>query len=168
MEKLQKLKKMKIFSTFSDEELKEVARVALEKIYPSGSPIISEDRESPGLFMLVSGEVHVTKKMPSVTESGVETIAKLGPGDHFGEMSLIDGKPASASIIASEPTICFAIKTDGYKKLVSQNPIIALKIYQFFTLSLCERLRRTDSFLMEELLRRRKASFDKTLLAGSI
>lgn len=168
MEKLAKLKKMKIFSNFSDDELKEVARVAVEKIYPSNVAIIEENRESPGLFLTESGEVHVVKKMSPVSDMGRETIAKLGPGDHFGEMSLIDGKPASASVIASEPTICFVIKNEVYKKMIKEHPIIALKMYQFFAMSLCDRLRRTDAFLMEELLKKYKSSFDKSLLSGGI
>jgi len=168
MEKLEKLKKMKIFSDFSDEELKDVFRYTMEKIFPSGNSIVRENRESPGLFLIVSGQVHVTKKIPSVVDSGSETLAMLGPGDHFGEMSLIDGEPASASIVASEPTICFAIKNNEYRKMIKENPVIALKLYRFFTQALCERLRRTDSFLMEELLKRKKAAFDKSLLAGSI
>ena len=167
MEKLVKLKKMKIFKDFGDEELMQVSRVTMEKIFPSGKLIIREGETDAGLFMLVSGEVHVTKKVPNSSEPGQETIARLGSGDHFGEMSLIDGEPASATIVASEPTICFVLKADDYKNILKENPIIALKIYRFFTHSLCDRLRRTDTFLMEELLKRRKASFDKSLLASS-
>jgi CRP-like cAMP-binding protein len=168
MEKLNKLRKMKIFSSFSDDELLQVSRAAVEKIFPSRAEIIQEGKTSQGLFLIVSGEVHVTKHISAGLENGQETLTKLGATDHFGEMSLIDGKPASASIIASEPTICFVLKKEDYVKLLSDNPIIALKLYRFFTESLCERLRKTDLYLMEELLKRRKTTFDKTLLAGSI
>ena len=168
MEKLERMKKMKIFSGFSEEELRHVARAAMEKIFPSRGILIEEGKASPGLFLIESGEVHVMKKVPSASESGQETIATLGPGDHCGEMSLIDGKAASASIIASQPTICFVLKKDAYTKLLNENPIVALKLYRFFTQSLCERLRKTDSFLMEQLVKRRKADFDKSILAGSI
>ena len=168
MEKMGKLKKMKVFMDFSEEELRHVARAAIEKIFPSRETLIEEGKASPGLFLVESGEVLVVKNISSDSESGKETIAMLGPGDHCGEMSLIYGKAASASIVATQPTICFVLKKDSYTKLINENPIIALKLYRFFTHSLCERLRKTDSFLMEELVKKRKATFDRSLLAGSI
>ena len=168
MEKTAKLRKMKIFKSFTEDELKEVSRVAIEKIFPSNGAIIEENKNSDGLFFISTGTVHVSKKMPTLSEMSSEVIAKLGPGDHFGEMSLIDGKPASASIIAAEATICFEIKTEDYRSLISENPPIALKLFQYFTKALCDRLRKTDTFLLEELMRNRKSAIDKTLLSGSI
>ena len=149
MEKADRLKQMRIFADFGDEEIREVARLALEKIYPAGGKIVKEGELGEGLFTIVEGEVNVTKKLPHSKD--VEVLASLKAGDHFGEMGLIDGKIASATILALKPTICFVIKRKDYYDLLAQEPIVAMKLYRFYTKTLCDRLRRTDAFLLEEL-----------------
>ena len=152
--KVERLKKMRIFSDFGSDEIHQVAKIAMEKIYPAGGNIINEGEVGEGLFTIVEGEVQVKKRMPGFKEQ--ESLADLKAGDHFGEMGLIDGKSASASIVATTPAICFVIKRKDYQDLLSREPIIAMKLYRFYTTTLCERLRRTDAYLLEELSRNKR------------
>lgn len=163
--KAERLKKMKIFKDFGNEEILKVARVAMEKIYPAGGVIIKEGEVGEGLFSIVDGEVEIRKKIPG--EPAEKSLAVLKEGDHFGEMSLIDGKSASASVVALKPTICFVVKKNDYLELVGKEPIIAMKLYRYYTTTLCERLRKTDAFLLEEMVRNRR-KIDPTILGSSL
>ncbi len=158
---------MNIFKDFSDDELARIAKVAVEKIFPAGGCIVEEGKPGPGLFLVESGEVEVRKDVGG-SNADREYIAKINAGDHFGEMSLLDGEPASASVVAKEPTICFVLKADEYKKLLGDNPFIAMKLYRYFSLSLCERLRKTDGYITSELLKKKKSRINPDLLAGTV
>lgn len=163
-EKADRLKKMKIFKDFGSEEILKVARVAMEKIYPAGGIIIKEGEVGEGLFSIVDGEVEIRKKLPG--EKSEKSLAVLKEGDHFGEMSLIDGKSASASVVAVKPTICFVVKRNDYNDLLGREPIIAMKLYRYYTATLCERLRKTDAFLLEEIMKNRR-NIDSAILSLS-
>lgn len=152
--KAERLKRMKIFKDFGNEEILKVARVAMEKIYPAGGVIIKEGEVGEGLFSIVDGEVEIRKRMPGGQTE--KSLAVLKEGDHFGEMGLIDGKSASASVVAIRPTICFVVKRNDYHDLLGKEPIIAMKLYRYYTTTLCERLRRTDAFLLEEIMKNRR------------
>ncbi len=164
MEKAERLTQTRIFHDFGEEEIKRVASIAMEKIYPAGKDIISEGTVGEGLFVIIEGEVNVNKCLPESEE--IETLAILGPGDHFGEMALIDGRIASATIVAMQSTVCFVLKRDDYYDMIAKEPIIAMKLYRFYTKTLCERLRRTDSFLLKELVRN-KNKIEPGILDGS-
>lgn len=164
MEKTERLQKMRIFKDFGADEIGSVAKAAVEKIYPAGSSIVKEGELGEGLFTIFDGEVNVNKRLPDSPDT--ETLAVLKTGDHFGEMGLIDGKTASATILANKPTICFVIKRKEYYELLAREPIIAMKLYRFYTSALCERLRRTDAFLLDEL-KRNKGKIDRSLLHSS-
>jgi len=167
MDKIRKLKRMRIFKDFSEEELARTAKAAVEKIFPAGACIVEEGEPGQGLFLVESGEVEICKDAGD-PGGGREFIAKIGPGDHFGEMSLLDGQPASASVVARVPTICFVFKVDKYEDLLSENPVIAMKLYRFFSVSLCERLRKTDAYFTKELLKKKKAATSSYLFAGTV
>lgn len=164
MDKAQRLQTIRIFEGFGSDEIHHVAAVAVEKIYPKGTAIIQEGELGEGLFAIVEGEVEVNKRLSQSDEE--ITLVDLKPGDHFGEMGLIDGKPGSASIIAKQPTICFVIKRGEYFELLAREPIIAMKLYRFYAQTLCERLRQTDDFLLLEH-ERNKDAVSKGVIKGS-
>jgi CRP-like cAMP-binding protein len=84
-------------------------------------------------FFIESGEAKVTSK-------GAE-IAKLGPGDHFGEIALIDGGPRSATVTAATDLFCYGITFWEFRPLVEKNGTMAWKLLQ----ALAKRLRAADT-----------------------
>src|SRR6195256_1055702 len=89
-ERTMALKAVPFFTTLSDKELDVIRAVATEKSYPKNAVVLTEGEMGDSLYMIQSGKV----KVFIGDEDGREIILKiLGPGDFFGEMSMIDKQP---------------------------------------------------------------------------
>ena len=144
MEDIKILKKITLFEDLKITEIMNVAMVAKKIKYIAGDLIFDEDTPGDSLYVVKSGRVKVTKK----DSDGVEhLLAYLEPGEYFGEISLIDNSPRSASVFAEEPTQLLMIKRSDFKNLVAGDKEIERKFYRSFTKVLCERLRVTNDNL---------------------
>jgi CRP/FNR family transcriptional regulator, cyclic AMP receptor protein len=131
------LKQIPLFSGLKDCELEEINKLALSKKCSKDTIILLEDEEGDTLFILIKGKVKVT----TFSESGKELIFSiLGEGDFFGDMSLLDGKPRSATIISLEESELRMIRRSDFNNLIEKHPRIALKLLEELT----SRLRRAD------------------------
>jgi CRP-like cAMP-binding protein len=118
-------------------ELSRLAELMRERSYPKGSVILFEDDPGDSLFVVRSGRV----KVVLVGEDGREVILGiLGPGEHFGELSLIDGQPRSAHVIAIEDTQLVVLRREDFRRRVEQSPALAWALLS----ALSKRLRRAD------------------------
>lgn len=97
-----------------------IARRAVEVEFPKGRRIARQGEIETGFFLIVSGSV-------SVIRDG-EGIARLGPGEFFGELSLLDRRPRIASVVADEPTICLALPSWEFQQLLETEPRIAAAV----------------------------------------
>ena len=120
------LKQTDIFSALSQRELKRVARMARVRDFVSGDVIVKEGNKAAGCFIIASGEVEVVK---SKNGSSPVVLSKLGPGEVFGEMSVIETRPRFATVRASADTKCVAIKRDDFRSELRMHPEIALKLF---------------------------------------
>jgi CRP/FNR family transcriptional regulator, cyclic AMP receptor protein len=107
------LRGVPLFATASDKELRRVADVAREERFRTGEDIVTEGRPSGPFFLLTGGDAEVLV--------GGEAKSKLGPGDFFGEMSLIDGAPRSATIRAITDVTALAITSWDFLALLERN-----------------------------------------------
>jgi len=73
-----------------------------------------------GFFMVARGAVRVVRDGTTIT--------RLGPGDFFGELSVLDGRPRVAQVVADEPTVCLALATWDFEAVVKEEPAVALAI----------------------------------------
>jgi len=148
MENVRVLRKINIFKQLKGLELVQINRIARTRTFNSGERIIEEGSTGECFYIIKFGEVRVMKK---TKKGGEEVIAVLGPFDHFGEMSLFDKSPRSASIIASEN--CELIEIDGkdLEKLMAQNPALSERIYRNIISSLCIRLRAANEHMVRAL-----------------
>ena len=90
--------------------------------YRRGDRIVLEGNLGDALYLIVSGQVAVVKNLNSDKR---KTLAKLGPGGIFGEMSLLDGQPHAASIVALEETELSTMSQDEFQALFDEmNPIM--------------------------------------------
>lgn len=95
LSKFELLRRVPFFSLLPQETLQEIASVIVKQRYRKGELLIRQAERCKGFFIIISGEARVIR----TDEQGREVIlASLGAGDYFGEMSVIDGLPASASI----------------------------------------------------------------------
>jgi CRP-like cAMP-binding protein len=116
-----KLRQVQLFESLSDEDLAEVAGAAKVMEFPSGAQVTKEGSTGVGFHLILDGRV-------SVTVGGVER-ATLGPGRYFGEMSLLDNEPRSATVTALSDLRTFSLASWDFMGLISSDFDIARKIF---------------------------------------
>ncbi|MCB0219190.1 MAG: cyclic nucleotide-binding domain-containing protein [Chrysiogenetes bacterium] len=142
-----RLKGIRLFSGFSDEDLERAAGYMVEKFYPKGEPIIRNKTIGEGIHFIYSGKVQIVRGGIS---NGDVVIAELGPGQHVGEMALIDNKPTTAKVIAADAVVTYFLDRIKYRTLVDNHPAVAVQMLNHFCKSFCERLRATNDLLIDE------------------
>lgn len=110
----------RLFSGVQAEDLAAVAERAIEVEFPADRVIARQGEIGTGFFLVVEGSVRVVRDG--------EEVAVLGPGEFFGELSVLDGLPRVAQVIAIEPTRCLALASWDFEQAVLDSPTLALAI----------------------------------------
>jgi CRP/FNR family transcriptional regulator/CRP/FNR family cyclic AMP-dependent transcriptional regulator len=119
------LKKVPLFSSLSESELAKLARLVVNRTYPKESVIFFEQDEGDSLFIMNTGKVKVAK----ISDEGKEIIlAVLSAGDFFGDMSLLDGEPRSATVIALEDTEVYTLRRQEFLTMIRESPQTAVEL----------------------------------------
>jgi CRP/FNR family transcriptional regulator, cyclic AMP receptor protein len=126
-----------ILSSLSARQLRSLARQGKERSYSAGSKVVQRGEGGIGLFLMLDGKAEVRR--------GGRTLAKLGPGQFFGEMSLLDDQPRSADVVASEPCRCLVLSKWEFWGFAENQPKVLRGILQ----EMARRLRETDQSLSE-------------------
>jgi len=110
----------RLFDGVDAEGMDRIAEVAVEVEFPAEHVIARQGDIGTGFFVVVSGAVRVVRDG--------EVIARLGPGDFFGELSVLDGEPRLAQVIADGPTTCLALATWDFESVLLEEPRVTLAI----------------------------------------
>jgi len=131
------LKQIPLFSSLKEEDIVAISRLSVVKTFPKDQIILLEAEDGDTLFVILSGKVKVT----TFSEHGKEVIFSiLNEGDFFGDMSLLDGKPRSASVISMDDSKIQLIRRSDFYRLLENHPRIALKLLE----EMASRLRKAD------------------------
>ena len=133
----QALTNVPLFADLDAVELDQLAQLCRQRLISKGNVIFYEDDPGTSCYIIVSGKVKIVVNADDGRE---HILGVLQENDFFGEMSLIDGQPRSASAICVEDTQVLVIQRDEFLKLLRSNPEIALKLLTALSL----RLRATD------------------------
>jgi CRP/FNR family cyclic AMP-dependent transcriptional regulator len=131
------LEKTSLWSGLSKQDLKSIAKLSKERTYDPGETIVRKGEGGVGFYLILEGAVEI--------KSDGKTLSKLGPGQFFGEMSVLDNQPRSADVVVVEPTKCLTLSAWSFNAMISENPKIALRMLQEFV----RRLRNTNKALSE-------------------
>ena len=132
------LRRVTLFADLDSEELATVARSVRRRHCPKGTLILAQDEPGNVGFLILDGTVDVLLE----SEDGRQfIIAQLGPGDHFGEMALLDAEPRSATVIATSDTELLVLRRDEFLTELLRHPRIMLRML----IALSRRLRRADA-----------------------
>jgi CRP/FNR family transcriptional regulator, cyclic AMP receptor protein len=110
----------RLFSGVQPEDLAAVAGRAIEVDFPADRVIARQGEIGTGFFLVVEGSVRVIRDG--------EEVAILGPGEFFGELSVLDGLPRVAQVVAIEPTRCLALASWDFERALLDSPTLALAI----------------------------------------
>jgi CRP-like cAMP-binding protein len=144
MEDIKLLKNIPLFKDFKVTELMNVSLVAKIENYRQDQIIFKERAKGDALFVIKKGKCRVSKS-DSFGEEHVLSILKAG--EYFGEISLVDRAPRSATVIAHEDCELLVIRRTDFRNLIAGNPELERKFYKSFSEVLCERLRITNENL---------------------
>ena len=127
------LKNVSLFAELDDRELERLGNQFKERKFPAGASVVSEGTGGAAFFVITEGHAIVTVE-------GAER-ARLGPGDHFGEIALLDEGVRSATVTADTELRCYGLTPWEFRPFVEEHPRIAWKLLQ----ALARRLRTTDA-----------------------
>jgi CRP/FNR family transcriptional regulator, cyclic AMP receptor protein len=114
-----------LFSELSKRHLRRVAELMEEEQFPEGAAVVEEGDQGDSLYVIIEGQADVVR--------GKRTVDHLLPGDFFGEVSLLDGGPRTATVTAATPLTLFAIRRKPFSRMLQQEPEIAVKILTALT-----------------------------------
>jgi len=117
------LRKFPILSEMSDEMLTVFSRYLTTRRFKNDSLIFVENMRGESLFLIDSGYVSLTKM---VAEGVEKRLVRLGPGDSFGELAVIDEGPRVVTARADEDTQTLILSREGLTRLCSEHPEIAV------------------------------------------
>lgn len=111
------LSRVPIFAGLNRRHLRRLAELADEVSFRERETFVKEGMLGGTFFVIVEGEAGVVH--------GGRTIATLRPGEFFGEISLLDGGPRTASVVARTPLVCVRVHKPAFDRLLAQEPTVA-------------------------------------------
>jgi CRP-like cAMP-binding protein len=126
---LDALSAIPLFSGLSSRQLRKLLKGTVEDRYEPGTMIVREGGRTETMFVVLEGSARV--------ERDGQTISRREPGEFFGEISMIDGRPRAASVIAETPMRCVVLSQEALRELIRSDPQVAWSLLQ----SLATRLR---------------------------
>lgn len=142
MERLLFLRQIPLFSQLRLEELEAVERIARTVEYVDKETIVREGTPGEELYLLEAGEVEIVKGYGTAQELRLN---RLGPGSTFGEMSVLDGAPRSATVVAAGDARLLVLDGARLRELIHERPEMAFEIFRV----LAARVRAAEARLAE-------------------
>jgi CRP-like cAMP-binding protein len=114
------LRTVGLFDGIGPDDLRMVAGRTVEVDFPAGRTIVRQGEVGTGFFLIATGTARVIRDG--------ETVAELGRGDFFGELSLLDGGPRIATVTAETATTCLALASWEFEEVLMAQPRLAVAI----------------------------------------
>ena len=113
---------MPLFSGLSKKGLNEIAKIADEIDLAAGKELIREDEPGRQFFVLIDGEAEVRRKGRKINT--------MGPGDFFGEISLVTERPTTATVKLTEPATALVISRPAFRRMLLAEPAVQLQVLE--------------------------------------
>lgn len=139
-----------LLSEFDDAELAGLAKQMDLVEFQKGEHIFEQDTQGGPLFLLLSGQVGVMRKLAPDANSRKDRerlLAVVSTGECIGEMALADGGPRSATVVALEPVQALALTAENYEAMREADPKLAIKMALGVFRLLSKRLRQINKSL---------------------
>jgi CRP-like cAMP-binding protein len=131
------LAQVPLFSGLAPRHLRRIGDLTEEQRYMEGARVVREGDVGDTFYVILEGQANV------VSGSG-RVVNRLRPGDFFGEISLLDGGPRTASVVAETPLTMLALARKDFLRAVQQEPAVGVKLLAH-TATLLRRMERGTS-----------------------
>jgi signal transduction histidine kinase len=132
------------FPGITPDEVQELISHSQVHSYPAGTVLCREDKIENIFYMILEGEVAVTK---SINSTEARLLQTLGPGDFFGEMALIHNAPRAATVTANTDLVALELDKQSFDTVLKRSSSIALAMVH----EISNRLRENDELAIEDL-----------------
>lgn len=136
------LKEVQFFADLTDHELEVIAKITHKKDFELGETIFKESENDLSLYVIRSGEV---KAYVTAPDGENFTLTTMKDGEIFGQMSFVDGKPRSATIMAISDVKTFVMEKSDFETIVDENPRLVHKILEKIVLNVHSIVRAMNS-----------------------
>jgi len=156
---LEALRSVPLFASLGDESAEALRELLELELRPAGSVLFRKGERGGAMYLIEGGRVRI-----HIRDRGGDdvTLAELAAGDFFGEMSILDGKPRSATATVSEEARLAVLSREHFHDFVQRSPEVALSMLAAIT----ERLRQTDEMLRQRVTRNLNEVEDEQLTAS--
>ena len=135
-------RQVRIFEGLGDWDIEKLRAICVEKRFPAGAAVFSENDAGKSLFVVMEGEVTIL-----ADEEGKQVLARVGAGEVFGELALVDGLPRSASATCSRDSRLLVIQASDFHQLTDRRPAIGKTVLLNMCRTMSARLRAADAAL---------------------
>jgi CRP-like cAMP-binding protein len=118
--KIKQLAQVPLFAGLGKGELQFLASRCDEVDLPAGRTLITEGQPTDSFFIVVSGQVNVTRRG--------KPMARLGPGEFFGEIGMLDQGPATATVVTDGPVAAMVLSHAQFRDAIKGNEKLALQV----------------------------------------
>jgi CRP-like cAMP-binding protein len=140
------LRDVRLFASFADADLAAVGSRLRERSLRKGQVLFREGDPGDEMFVVFRGTMLVSKAITAKVE---QVVARVEPGDFFGEMSLLDGSPRSAAVQAETEAVLLVLGREGLQALTDSAPHAAAAFFFAMVQVFIERLRRSTMQVAE-------------------
>jgi CRP/FNR family transcriptional regulator, cyclic AMP receptor protein len=126
------LQRAPLFAGLPRRHVRALARATGVADYDAGEVVVREGVKGSVFFVILEGSVRVVRKG--------RTMAQLGKGDFFGELSLIDGGPRTADVVTDQPSRLLTLSRTEFRKLLSSEPTMTVRMLE----TMADRIRKLE------------------------
>src|SRR5512135_1119963 len=132
------------FPGIKPNEIEELIAYSKVRAYPPGSVLCRENATEDRFYMILEGEVEVTK---NINNNESRLLKTLGPGDFFGEMALIHNAPRAATVASKTPLTTLELDKASFDRVLHKSTSVALAMVS----EISDRLRQNDQMAVDDL-----------------
>jgi CRP/FNR family cyclic AMP-dependent transcriptional regulator len=140
------LREVRLFKDIAEPELTALAQSLRQRPLRRGQVLFREGDAGEEMFIVLRGSILISKPVTGRVE---QVLARVGPGDFFGEMSLFDRSPRSATIQADSDAILLTLDREALPRLTEQSPRAAAAFFHALVQVFIERLRASGNLVAE-------------------
>jgi signal transduction histidine kinase len=141
------------FPGIKPEEVEQIIAHSRVKSYPAGTVLCREDAHEFTFYMILSGDMEVTK---NINKAETRLLKTLTAGDFFGEMALIHNAPRAATVTCKTEVIVLELDKEDFEKIFQKSPSVAVAMVR----EISNRLRQNDQMAIEDLRMRARELAD--------
>jgi CRP-like cAMP-binding protein len=119
------LQRVPLFQGLSKRQLETLAKTFVERSYGAGKDIVTQGKGGEGFFLVTSGKAEAVRERTDGTKAVVNT---FGSFDFFGELALLDDGPRTATVTATEDTVCMVLTSWDFLSIVREDGDMAVAI----------------------------------------